>query len=227
MVLDGHPPISAFLGWFYIRRGALASLWVPTMQDDFEVLAVDDDELTVRDTNYSDAFALAEARRDLAFVYNDGTMEFRRVTGFAGVTNETLTLDAPVPTLTNLRFVSLLKFCRLDADQLELAWETDDKVVVAWRFRELLHTPEGEGLSSLSPSPSVSASPSPSGSASPSSSVSPSRSPSPSVSPSASISPSASQSPSSSGSASVSPSASTSPSASPSQTPSPSASPSA
>lgn len=225
MVIDGHPDISAFLGWFYARRGALATLWVPTMQEDFEILSTDGDtQMTVEGMNYSDGYALAEARRDLAFVYWDGSMEFRRVIGFSGTVNETLTLGAPVPTLTNLRFVSLLKFCRLDADQLELAWETDDKVVVAWRFRELLHTPEGTGLSSASPSASLSRSPSPSSSASPSSSVSPSLSASASPSPSASVSPSASTSPSSSLSPSSSASATLSPSSSVSLSPSPSAS---
>jgi hypothetical protein len=214
----GRETIARFLGWFYERRGRARYLWVPTLQSDFEVLTVDESDLTVADTNYSDNFALAEPRRDLAFVYYDGTMQFRRVVGFAGTTNETLTLDAGVPSLTNLRSVSLLKFCRLDGDQVEIAWHTDDVVEIAWAFREMLHTPEGTGLSSLSPSPSVSVSLSPSGSASPSSSVSLSKSPSLSLSPSSSISPSSSvsRSPSSSTSGSTSPSVSPSHSASPS-----------
>lgn len=224
MTLSGHVNIAAFLGWFYERRGQLAYLWVPSMQEDFEVLSVGATTITVRDTNYSDSYALAEPRRDLAFVYFDGSMEFRRVVGFSGTVNETLTLDAAVPTLVNLRLVSLLKYCRMDADQLELAWQTDDKVQVAWRFREGLHTPEGTGLSSLSPSASLSGSLSPSSSASPSASVSPSLSPSLSPSPSASLSPSASISPSSSASpsASISATPSLSPSPSSSESPSPS-----
>lgn len=211
MVLNGHENIAAFLGWYYERMGALRYLWVPTMQRDFEILSVAGDELTVRDTNYSDAYVLAEPRRDLAFVYFDGTIITRRVLGFAGTTNETLTLDADVPTLTDLRCLSLLKYCRLDADQLELAWETDSKVVVAWRFREPLHTPEGEGVSSLSPSASQSTSLSPSHSPSPSASLSLSPSPSSSISPSSSLSPSSSTS--RSNSPSLSPSSSASPSA--------------
>lgn len=230
MTLSGHTNIAAFLGWFYERRGTLAYLWVPSMQEDVEVLSVGATTVTVRDTNYSDSYALAEPRRDLAFIYFDGSMEFRRVIGFSGTTNETLTLDAVVPTLTNLRMVSLLKYCRMDADQLELAWQTDSVAQVAWRFREALHTPEGTGRSSLSPSASLSGSVSPSGSASPSSSVSPSLSPSLSPSPSASTSPSASISPSSSASPSASisatPSLSPSPSASVSSSPSASQSPS-
>lgn len=224
MTLSGHTNIAAFLGWFYERRGALAYLWVPTIQSDFEILGVNapNMQITVRDTNYSDSYALAEPRRDLAFMYFDGSVELRRVVAFEGTTNETLTLDAAVPSMTNLRLVSLLKYCRLDADQLELAWHTDQVVQVAWRFREALHTPEGVGLSSLSPSASLSGSLSPSASASPSASVSPSLSPSLSPSPSASISPSASLSPSFSPSPSGSISATDSPSPSPSSSESPS-----
>jgi len=219
MVIEGIDRIAEFLGWYYERVGALRYVWVPTMQEDFDVLFINvpNMQITVKDTNYSDAFALAEPRRDLAFVYTNGSMTLRRVTAFelAGV-NETLTLDAAVPTMTNLRFISLLKYCRLDADQLELAWQTDNVVQVAWRFREPMTTPEGTGRSSLSPSMSLSHSLSPSASPSPSASVSASLSSSLSVSPSPSLSPSSSISPSHSSSQSPSPSASVSPSASPS-----------
>lgn len=236
MTIKGIEQIAAFLGWYYERVGALRYVWVPTMQKDFEIVSINlpNQQITVRDTNYSNAYALAEARRDLAFVYWNGTVTLRRILAFeVSGSNETLTLDANVPTTTNLRFVSLLKYCRLDADQLELAWQTDDTIQVAWRFREGLHTPEGTGVSSLSPSASLSGSLSPSASASPSASMSPSLSPSLSPSPSASQSPSASTSPSSSispsHSASSSPSSSTSASFSPSASvsPSSSASPSA
>jgi len=174
MVLQGHDNIARFLGWFYERAGSLTPLWVPSTQDDLAIVSASGIDLTVEDTNYSDNFALAESRRDLAFVYYDGSIITRRVVAFSGTINETLTLDVAVPTLTNLRFISLLKFCHIEADQLELAWETNEVAVVVWRFKELLQTPEGTGRSSLSPSVSASPSASPSASTSPSSSASPS-----------------------------------------------------
>ena len=213
--IKGREDNASFLGWFYERAGSLNYVWVASRQDDFEVLSASSADLTVRGTNYSDNYVLAEARRDLAFIYNDGSMVFRRVIDFeAGSNQETLTLDANVPTLTNLRILSLLKFCRLDGDTLEIAKVTDDAWKYSWRFRELLESPAGTGVSSLSPSASVSLSGSPSGSASPSASVSPSISASESPSPSLSVSPSASQSPSASVSKSTSPSSSVSPSGS-------------
>src|ERR1044071_858077 len=93
MTLQGLDEISIFLGWYYERVGALTPLWVTTGQSDFEILSINipEHQITVRDTNYSDSYTLAESRRDLAFIYFDGSMQFRRVIAFevAGE-NETL-----------------------------------------------------------------------------------------------------------------------------------------
>lgn len=146
MWIKGRAEIAQFLGWFYARAGSLNYLWVPSMQKDFEVISAASTTITVEGTEYTDNYALAEARRDVAFVYHDNTIECARITGFSGDTDETLSFaPGTTPTLTNLRSVSLLKFCRLDADQLEIAWETDDAAVFAWRFREMLTSPDFEG----------------------------------------------------------------------------------
>lgn len=142
MLLKGRDKIAQFLGWFYARGGSLTYLWIPSMQKDFEILSSAPFTVTVSALNYSENFALAEARRDLAFVNHDNTMSLRRITGFSGSPNEILTLESPgVPVLTNLRSLSLLKFCQMESDSIELAWVTDDLVQVAWRFKELLSTP--------------------------------------------------------------------------------------
>lgn len=139
--IKGRDKHSEFLGWFYAREGSLNYLWVPTMQKDFKIVSVGGPSLTVEGTDYSENYALAEARRDLAFIYNDNTMVLRRVNSFSGSPNETLVLDFDVPTQTNLRSVSLLKFCQMDGNTLEIAKYTDDVWRFAWRFRELLFTP--------------------------------------------------------------------------------------
>lgn len=141
MLIKGRNRQAAFLGWFYARSGSLNYLWVPSMQKDFEIVSASVSNLTIEGLEYSENYALAEARRDLAFVYHDNTMSFRRVLSFSGSPNETLALDTTVPTETNLRSVSLLKFCRLDSDQLEIVRITDDVGRFAWRFREMLSTP--------------------------------------------------------------------------------------
>jgi hypothetical protein len=141
--IKGRELNASFLGWFYERAGAANNLWVPSMQRDFEPLSIDSVDVTVKDHHYSDNYAGAQARRDIAFIYNDGSMVLRRVESFVtDGANEILTLDGFPGTLTNLRSLSLLKFCRLDADTLEIAKRTDDLWIYAWRFRELLTTPE-------------------------------------------------------------------------------------
>lgn len=141
ITLEGRDKHSKFLGWFYAREGSLNYLWVPTMQKDFKIVSVLGAALTVEGLEYSENYALAQARSDIAFVYHDNTMILRKVLSFSGSPNETLTLDSSVPTQINLRSVSLLKFCQMDGNTLEIAKVTDTKWRFAWRLRELLFTP--------------------------------------------------------------------------------------
>jgi hypothetical protein len=243
MLLDGREAISRFLGWWYYRTGRTVPFWMPSFQSDFDAVSLVGSTLTVSGHLYTDYYNLADARKDLVFVYNDDTIAYRRITAASkSGANDALTLSGGSGTLSlsNLRYICFLKLGILGADLLEIAWETDSVARVVFTFSELLTTPEVPAASpSVSPSasvsPSVSRSVSPSASQSPSASASPSSSVSASaslsLSPSASASPSASQSPSpsrsASPSASQSPSASTSPSASQSPSVSPSVSPSA
>lgn len=142
MLLETRAQQAALLGWFYARAGAANYLWVPTVQRDFNVVSVASSTVTVAAHNYFDNFAGSEFRRDLAFIYHDNTMALRRITSVAlAGANETLTLDSTVPTLTNLRSISYLRFCELDGDTLEIARVTDMKARFAWGFRELLSSP--------------------------------------------------------------------------------------
>lgn len=142
MLLEGKDTHAALIGWFYARAGSLAYLWVPTMQRDFEVVDDDVTTITVSGHNYFDNFAASEFRRDLAFVYHDNTMALRRINSVTlDSANEVLQLDTFTPTLTNLRSLSYLLFCRLDNDTLEIARATDTKARFAWRFREILSSP--------------------------------------------------------------------------------------
>lgn len=143
MLLEGRDKIAALLGWFYARAGAARYLWVPTMQADFNIVSVASPAITVVGHNYSNNFAGSEFRRDLAFVYEDNSMVLRRINSVAVAgANETLSLDAAVPSLTDLRSLSYLRFCQLDSDTLEIARVTDTKARFAWAFRELLGSPD-------------------------------------------------------------------------------------
>jgi hypothetical protein len=141
--LKGLEQIAKFLGWFYYHAGSLVYLWVASMQRDFTIVSAVGSNLTVSGHIYTEIYAGSEARRDLAFVYNNNTMILRRInSSTTSGSNDVLTLNTTVPTQTNLRSVSFLKFCRIDADSLEKALSTDDVMLATWRFRELLHSPD-------------------------------------------------------------------------------------
>jgi hypothetical protein len=202
MNLKGRELIAKYLGWLYERAGMSNPFWMPTFRQDLQPLSRQGTQLMVSGHEYTDLYAPADNRIDLAFVYHDNTVALRRVleSDTAGDA-DLLYLDSAVPTLTNLRYLSFLRRVILDSDDHEIAWVTDDTVRVAFAVRDApLDWAAGSPSVSPSPSASLSGSPSPSASgsrsASPSASQSPSMSTSPSRSPSASVSPSASASPS-------------------------------
>jgi hypothetical protein len=182
----------------YERAGQSNPFWMPTFRNDLTVIAVAGDELTVRGHEYTNYYASADTRLDLAFVYRDSTTITRRIE-VAGVdgANDVLTLDSDVPALTGLRWLSFLRRVVLSSDDLEIAWHTDNVVRVAFAVIDAPLDTEF-GSPSISPSPSASLSTSLSPSASGSHSLSPSASASPSASISRSVSPSQSASPSAS-----------------------------
>lgn len=142
ITLEGLDKQAAFLGWFYARAGSLNYLWVPTMQRDFAITSAASGDITVEGHNYFDNFSGSEHRQDLAFVYNDNTLAIRRIESVViDGANEVLTADSTLPTLTNLRSLSCLLFCRLEADTLEIAHVTDNKAQFAWLFRSVLSSP--------------------------------------------------------------------------------------
>lgn len=143
IILDTKQKQAEFLGWFYAQAGSLNYLWVPTMQRDFEVVSSASDDLTVKGHNYSENYSGSEFRRDIAFIYSDNSIVIRRIesSSISGA-NEILELDNSVPSLTNLRSVSYLLFCRLDNDTIERACATDTKARFAWLFREMLVSPD-------------------------------------------------------------------------------------
>lgn len=139
--LDGRGEIAQFLAWWYSMKGRLNPIWVPTLQEDVDPISSSLYALTVRGTHFSDSYALQPARVDLAFVYQNETMSFRRISAIApGAGQEVLTIDTPA-TLTNSLCVSFLKLSRLNEDTIELVWHTDSLVEVTVNFIDLLTAP--------------------------------------------------------------------------------------
>jgi hypothetical protein len=138
--LDGRDIISKFLGWYELHAGRLDKLWLATFQEDFELVSISGSTITVTRTSYQATYNVDDHRRDIALIHNDGTtLAFRRINSVApSGANEILTLDGSVSALANTTLeVCFLYMVRLDADDMELAWHTDDSVSVSLRFREI------------------------------------------------------------------------------------------
>lgn len=142
---NGRTEIAALFGWFNERVGRQKAFWLPTYERDFENVekdAIEDDVFTAASFAYSTTYNLAESRRDIVFMEQDGTMLYRRlILCEDDGTTETFQVDSALPDpLPTLDRVSFLRFCRLDQDEVELSWQTTEDLSVALKLRELIKT---------------------------------------------------------------------------------------
>lgn len=176
MNLEGRELIAKYLGWLHHRAGQYQPFWMPTFVQNLKPLSRTGNDLTVEGHEYSNYYANADNRLDLVFVYFDNTVVLRRILSSTvdGV-NDLLSLDAAVPSLTGLRWLSFLRRVVLSSDDVEIAWQTDNVVRVAFAVVDApIDTTLGSPSASPTPSSSLSGSQSPSASLSPSHSASPS-----------------------------------------------------
>lgn len=132
--LDGRDEIAMFLAWWWNMEGRTKPIWVPTLQEDFKFVSATTGQIVVEDHEQTELYLWHESRRDLAIVYTDETMAFRRITSAqASGSNDVLFLNADVSP-TNLWFVSFLKLSRLNEDTIDLVWHTDQLVEVTLNF---------------------------------------------------------------------------------------------
>lgn len=139
--LFGRAEIAEFLGWLGMRVGRQKAFWFPTWEQDFNFIEqVDDNIFAAEPFGYEATYNLGESRRDIAIIAADGTQTYRRITSVASdVDQDEFTLDDDYPAVT-LDRISFLRYCRLDHDEVELTWQTNDDVSVALKFRELIKT---------------------------------------------------------------------------------------
>ena len=134
--------IRAFKEWLAVRRGRLVPLWVPTWRRDLllaQAVGAHDSGISIQSCGYTQYAFPRAARQHLAFVLPDGSMAYRRVTSSqAGGSTETLTLSAPLGQgLPASSLICYLTYCRLDSDEIELAYITDAIAEAALRFVEI------------------------------------------------------------------------------------------
>lgn len=151
--LFGRPEISAFLGFLARRSGRRVPFWIPTQEDDFKLLSIGFNNVTVEATGYAASVYPTGRRGHLALIccrntlfYERGRQIYRKIeyANDNGDGTETYGLsiasdfspgDAPFLRL------SLLRFCRLESDAAELTWKSTCIAQARVGFRELNEYP--------------------------------------------------------------------------------------
>ena len=126
--------IAAFRGWLAARAGRLTAFWHPTWEASIvpvKKILFNQTVMTVAARGYALYFNPLPGRTEAAFLHKNGTWYFRTITSFgAGTTgdeelmtiNQTFGFDADPEDWVAIYF---LEKTRLDADQIELHWQTD------------------------------------------------------------------------------------------------------
>jgi hypothetical protein len=136
-LLEERAAIGAFRGWLHARAGRAQAFWQPQWQLDLEQSAPIGEtqlELRVRALDYAAAYAFDPNRRDIAILHRaSGNWYFRRIEAVApgGPDEEILTLDASlgIAAAPGELFLAWLVLSRLDADAVEIGWQSAGNAV--------------------------------------------------------------------------------------------------
>lgn len=129
--------IAAFRGWLAARAGRLTAFWHPTWEASIvptKKILSNQTVMTVASRGYALYFNPMPGRTEAAFLHKNGTWYFRTIQGFGAGTigdeevmtiNQSFGFDANPEDWVAIYF---LEKTRLDADQIELNWQTDSVV---------------------------------------------------------------------------------------------------
>lgn len=151
LLLKDRTEISKFFAFFAARSGRWTPVWIPSWSQDFQIVenvSPSNTEIKIKDIGYTKFVAAHPARRDILAVKPNGLLYPRRITDSInnGDGTETITLDTSfgfaITTGITFERVCYLRFCRLDADLVELDWNTDGILQVKLVFTDLINSPE-------------------------------------------------------------------------------------
>lgn len=142
----GVESIAGLWDLMYMLAGRAGIVWVPSLAQDFRVVANVSNGATTLDvaaTGFSTA-PLADNRRDIRIVLANGTSLYRRITAATAPSSgvERLTLDSPIATgfaAANVVQVAFLQLCRQEADTNLLRYWTWDVARTIFEFRGEAH----------------------------------------------------------------------------------------
>ena len=149
LLLKTKREIAEFLGFLDYRAGRLNSMWVPTYSKDIQITQAGssgDTTIKIKNIGYGLFMQDADTRKDLVFMKTDGTPLFRRITGSSQDPSgdEVLSLDSSLGfnfTNNDFRYISFLRFSRLDSDITELSYITTDVAQVNMKIVDVFEIP--------------------------------------------------------------------------------------
>lgn len=133
-IFKNRTEVAAFKAWLAARLGRLTAFWHPTWEASIvptKKILSNQTVMTVASRGYALYFNPMPGRTEAAFLHKNGTWYFRTISAFgAGTTgdeevmtiNQSFGFDANPEDWVAIYF---LEKTRLDADQIEINWQTD------------------------------------------------------------------------------------------------------
>lgn len=153
MLLNGRQEISRFLYFLSQRRGRQVPFWYCARSRDMQLAAQitsGDVRIVVDDWGYARYYNVKDSRRDIAIIRPNGTVLMRRITDVLQPPDTapgtlSLGLDSSIgvsigPSELPYVRISFLKASRVEADDVELAFQTHTKVTTAFPIKDLQHS---------------------------------------------------------------------------------------
>jgi hypothetical protein len=136
-IFKNRTEIAAFKAWLAARQGRLTAFWHPTWEASIvpvKKIFSNQTVMTVASRGYALYFNPMPGRTEAAFLHKNGTWYFRTISSFGAGTigdeevmtiNQSFGFDANPEDWVAIYF---LEKTRLDADQIEINWQTDSVV---------------------------------------------------------------------------------------------------
>ncbi|CAO77827.1 structural phage protein [Pseudomonas virus Yua] len=138
-LLQGLPDIWNFRKFLHRRAGRLRPFWVPTFENNMRVAQTG--ELTQSIEVYADDYReFAPKRTHIGILLDDGTWLLRTINAAtaSGTDTAVIGLDAPINiNADRIRQISFLGLKRLDADRVELQWNSNRVLECTVRMMEI------------------------------------------------------------------------------------------
>lgn len=139
-IIQGLDDIWTFRKWLHRRGGRQRPFWIPTFENDLRLkqTGLITSSITVDSDDYK---LFSSDRSHIAVKFKDGTWATKTITGITDLGNglSVLALDVPFAGVdaSTVLMICFLGLKRLDADRVELEWNTNRTLVVAVPVMEI------------------------------------------------------------------------------------------